>query len=407
MNINNNPIFKKNTNFDEAFPFDQIKVEHFLPAIEHSIQLAEININEIATSKDTPTFENTILALENSSEHLDISTSIYYHLFSSNASDEIEKLASKISPILANFSNNIYLNKNLFKRISKIEEDSNSYAKEEARLIKIYYRRFVRNGAALNLEKKEKLRDIDSELASLSPKFSTNVRSATNDFELLISDKKDLEGLPKTAIDSAAEEAEGKNQKGKWLFTLDFPSMMPVMKYLKNREIREKMSKAFSQKCFGDKYDNSTLIKNIVALKHKRAILLGYKNFAEYTLEERMAGSSANVYELLDGIYDQCFPIAKNFPFMPQRLIELALSPERKRAGSKSNVSSEMLTKIPEGQRNCSMASRIGYLLNKIHPEKAWSAARHINNRCCIPPLDEKELKQVFFSILKRDTRHG
>ena len=312
MNINNNPIFKKNTNFDEAFPFDKITVEHFLPAIEHSIQLAEINIDEIAKSKDTPTFENTILALENSSEYLDISTSIYYHLFSSNASDEIEKLASKISPMLANFSNNIYLNKDLFKRISKIEEDSNSYAKEEARLIKIYYRRFVRNGAALNLEKKEKLRDIDSELASLSPKFSTNVRSATNDFELLISDKKDLEGLPKTAIDSAAEEAEQKNKKGKWLFTLDFPSMMPVMKYLKNREIREKMSKAFSQKCFGDKFDNSSLIKNIVALKHKRAILLGYKNFAEYTLEERMAGSSATVYELLDGIYDQCFPIAKN-----------------------------------------------------------------------------------------------
>ena len=312
MNINNNPIFKKNNNFDEAFPFNEIKAEHFLPAIKHSIQLAEMNIDEIADSSESPTFENTVLALENSSEYLDTATSIYYHLFSSKATDEIEKLAEKISPMLADFSNNIYLNNNLFKRIAKVEEDSNSYGKEEARLIKVYYRRFVRNGAALNAEKKEKLREIDSELASLSPKFSTNVRNATNNFELVITDKKDLEGLPKTAIDAAHEEAALKNQKGKWLFTLDFPSMMPVMKYLKNRTLREKMSKAFSQKCFGDKFDNSNLIKNIVSLKHKRAILLGYKNFAEYTLEERMAGSSSTVYELLDGIYDHCFPVAKN-----------------------------------------------------------------------------------------------
>ena len=310
MNINNNPIFKKNTNFDEAFPFDKIKAEHFIPAIEYSIQMSEILIDEIASSNELPNFKNTIIALENCSKYLDIATSAYYHLFSAEANKEIEELSQKISPMLAEYSNNIYLNKALFKRISKIEEESGFYGKEEARLIKVYYRRFVRNGAALNAEKKEELREIDAALSSLSPQFSSNVRKATNKYELWIDNKKDLEGLPEMIVKSAAEEALSRGKKGKWLFTLQFPSMMPLMKFLKNREIREQVSKAFSQKCLNDEFDNSDLIKKIVNLKHKRAILLGYNNYADYTLEERMAGSPNKVYELLDGLYDQCFPVA-------------------------------------------------------------------------------------------------
>ena len=312
VSINSNPIFKKNKNFDEAFPFDKIESKHFVPAIEYSIQMSEISIEEITSSGESPTFENTIIALENSSEYLDIATSAYYHLFSAEANKEIEELSQKISPMLAEYSNNLYLNKPLFKRIAKIEEDSNSYGKEEERLIKVYYRRFVRNGAALSSGRKEELREVDLELSSLSPQFSSNVRKATNDYELWISDKKDLEGLPEMAISAAAEEASSRGKEGQWLFTLQFPSMIPLMKFAKNREIREQVSKAFSQKCLNDDFDNSDLIKKIVRLKHKRAILLGYKNYADYTLEERMAGSSANVYELLDGLYDRCYPVATN-----------------------------------------------------------------------------------------------
>ena len=312
MNINNNPIFQKNKNFDEAFPFDKIEAKHFIPAIEYGIQMSEIIIDEIANSSETPSFENTIVALENSSEYLDIATSVYYHLFSAEANKEIEELSQKISPMLAEYSNNIYLNKSLFKRIAKIEEDSNSYGKEEARLIKVYYRRFVRNGAALTEDKKEELREIDSNLSMLSPQFSSNVRKATNNFELWIDDEKDLAGLPDMVVKAAEEEAANKGKNGKWLFTLQFPSMIPFMKFSKIRKLRETMSKAFSEKCLNDEFDNSNLIKQIVKLKHDRAILLGYKNFASYTLEERMAGSSDKVYELLDGLFDQCFPVASN-----------------------------------------------------------------------------------------------
>ena len=312
MNINNNPIFQKNTNFDEAFPFDRIEAKHFIPAIEYGIQMSEIIIEEIVSNSEPPTFENTIIALENSSEYLDIATSVYYHLFSAEANKEIEELSQKISPMLAEYSNNIYLNKKLFKRIAKIEEDSNSFGKEEARLIKIYYRRFVRNGAALNDEKKEQLREIDSSLSSLSPQFSSNVRKATNNYELWIDNEKDLDGLPEMIRNAAAEEASNRGQDKKWLFTLQFPSMVPFMKFSKKRELREEVSKAFSQKCLNDQFDNSELIKKIVKLKHDRAILLGYKNYADYTLEERMAGSADKVYELLDGLYDQCFPVASN-----------------------------------------------------------------------------------------------
>ena len=312
MNINNNPIFQKNTNFDEAFPFDRIEAKHFIPAIEYGIQMSEIIIEEIVSNSEPPTFENTIIALENSSEYLDIATSVYYHLFSAEANKEIEELSQKISPMLAEYSNNIYLNKKLFKRIAKIEEDSNSFGKEEARLIKIYYRRFVRNGAALNDEKKEQLREIDSSLSSLSPQFSSNVRKATNNYELWIDNEKDLDGLPEMVRNAAAEEASNRGQDKKWLFTLQFPSMVPFMKFSKKRELREEVSKAFSQKCLNDQFDNSELIKKIVKLKHDRAILLGYKNYADYTLEERMAGSADKVYELLDGLYDQCFPVASN-----------------------------------------------------------------------------------------------
>jgi len=312
MSIDSNPIFKKNTNFDGALAFDKMEAKHFLPAIENSIKIAKILIEEIELSSDTPTFKNTILALENASEYIDIAASAYYHLFSSEAGKEIEDLSQKISPMLAEFSNDIYLNEGIFDKISEIENNCTHNSKEEKRLIKVYYRKFVRNGANLNPEDKEKLRDIDSKLSTLSPKFSSNVRKATNDYELWIENKDDLKGLPQTAIDTASETAASKGGEGKWLFTLQFPSMLPIMKFLENRELRKEMSNGFSQKCLNDNFDNSDLIKEIVKLRHKRAMLLGYKNYAAYILEDRMAGESSEVYELLDNLYNKAYPAAAN-----------------------------------------------------------------------------------------------
>ena len=241
MNIDTNPIFKKTKNFDEALAFDKIKSSHFLPAIEGSIQTAKILIEEIEFSNDTPTFKNTVLALENASEHLDTAASAYYHLFSSEAGKEIEDLSQKINPMLAEFSNDIYLNETIFEKISEIENNCSHNSKEEKRLIKVYYRKFVRNGANLSLEDKEKLRDVDSKLSALSPQFSSNVRKATNQYELWIENKDDLKGLPQIAIDTASEAASSKGGKDKWLFTLQFPSMLPIMKFLDNRELRKEI----------------------------------------------------------------------------------------------------------------------------------------------------------------------
>lgn len=312
MNINDNPIFKKNTNFDDSIAFDRIESKHFLPAIEGSIKMAKILIEDIELSSDVPTFKNTILALENASEYLDKAASAYYHLFSSEAGKEIENLSQKISPMLADFSNDIYLNESLFDKISEIENNCSHNTKEERRLIKVYYRRFVRNGANLDISDKEKLREIDTKLSALSPQFSSNVRKATNNFELWIENKNDLKGLPQMAIDAASEAALSKGESKKWLFTLQFPSMLPIMKFLDNRELRMKMSNAFSQKCLNDDFDNSDLIKEIVKLRHKRAMLLGYKNYASYILEDRMAGESNEVYELLDNLYNKAYPAASN-----------------------------------------------------------------------------------------------
>ncbi|MAV64891.1 MAG: peptidase M3 [Candidatus Marinimicrobia bacterium] len=312
MSINKNPFFKKNQNFDNAAIFDKVKPEHFVPAIEEAIKIARIYIDGIADSADNATFENTVLALEDSTEYLDTITSVYYHLFSSEAGSEIEGLASKISPMLANFSNDIYLNLPLFKKIDEVIKDKDSLSKQDGRLTEVYHKRFVRNGAMLKKEEKQKLRDIDSELSSLSPKFSSNVRQATNDFEYWVDSKKDLKGLPDMAIDAARESAKEKGEPSKWLFTLQFPSMAPVMKFAENRKMREQISNAFTKKCLNGKFDNSKLIKQIVGLRHKRANLLGYKNYADYVLEERMAENSSNVYDLLDKLYDKAYPAAAN-----------------------------------------------------------------------------------------------
>ena len=171
----NNPIFSKNKNFDEAAPFDLLKTEHFLPAIKESIKIANIYIDEIASSGEHPTFDNTILALENSSEHLDIASSIYYHLFSAEAGEELESLSEEISGLLAKFSNDLYLNKNLFEKILHVDNNSSGNSKDEQRLIKVYLRKFIRNGADLKEEDKDMLRKIDSDLSALSPYTDPNL----------------------------------------------------------------------------------------------------------------------------------------------------------------------------------------------------------------------------------------
>ncbi len=303
MTTSNNPLLQKFTNKDEATPFDQIKTEHFMPAMHFAIDEAKNNFAQIKLNKET-TFENTILALEQVSEKVDTISTIYFSLFSSEASEAHQALAQEISPLLSNFSSDISLDTEIFQKI-KFVFDHRADLKlsgEELKLTEKMYKDFSRNGALLSETDKQKLRQIDQDLSILSPKFSENVLKATNAFELWIDKKEDLAGLPDGAIEAAAISAEQKGQKGKWLVTLNAPSLIPFLTYASNRDLREKLWRATSSKCFGGPFDNQEIILKIVKLKYDRALLLGYKNYADYILQERMAEKPETVFNFLNKI---------------------------------------------------------------------------------------------------------
>ena len=300
-----NPLLNYFTQKDEAVPFDLIKTEHYMPAIESAITEAKNNFSKINLNKDI-NFESTILALEQVSEKVDTISTIYFNLFSSEANQAHQDLAQHISPILSNFSSDISLDSNIFNRIKFVYENRKllNLKCEELRLTEKMFKDFSRNGALLNDTDKQKLRQIDQELSVLSPKYSENVLKATNAFELWIENESDLKGLPDGAIEAAALSAEQKNQKGKWLFTLNAPSLIPFLTYAENRELREKLWRANSSKSFGGAFDNQEIILKIVRLKYERALLLGYKNHADYVLEERMAEKSSTVFDFLNKILE-------------------------------------------------------------------------------------------------------
>jgi len=232
-----NPLLHK---FDKA-PFSQIKNEHFKPAILQSIEEAKSEIEAITSQKENPNFANTIEALEFSGEHLDLVTSIFFNLNSAETNDEIQKIAQEVSPLLSDFKNDIILNKQLFERVKAVydKKEELELSTEQEMLLDQKYKAFTRNGANLSEDKKNRLREIDKQLSSLSLKFGENVLAETNRFELLITDKKDLEGLPNAVKEEAKETAEAKEKEG-WIFTLEYPSYIPFMKYSANRILRKK-----------------------------------------------------------------------------------------------------------------------------------------------------------------------
>jgi len=308
-----NPFFKPfNTKYD-AIPFDKIKREHFIPAFEVAMKKGKEEIAEITNLKKRPTFENTILPYETSGELLDRVATTYFNLYNSESDDKFKSLAQKISPKLAAYKNSILLDDDLFQRIKKVYNNSNSADLniEQRRLLEEIYLNFVRNGANLSEDKKEKLKEIDQQLSKLSPKFSQNLLASTNQFKLHIKDEKKLEGLPESAIVCAAETARKNGKKDGWMLTLQIPSVQPVLKYAKNRELREKITKAYKSRAYKDKYDNREILKEIASLRKKRAELLGYNTHADYILERRMAKNLSTVDEFLERIYQVALPKAK------------------------------------------------------------------------------------------------
>lgn len=297
----------------EAPAFDKIKEDDYLPAVKAAIEEARENIQAIKDNKEDPTFENTIVALEGASERLGTITSIFYNQLSAAGTDKLESLAQEIGPISANFSSDVSLDADLFARIKSVYDQKNNLGLnvEETTLLEDTYLGFVRSGALLSEDKKARLREISEEMSTLGPDFNNNAKKSAEKFELIIEDKKDLAGLPETAIAGAKQMAEDKGHDGKWLVTLDYPSFGPFMTYADNRELREQIWRAFSNRAFEDEFDNCDNIKNIVRLRDEKAQLLGYKNHADFVLERRMAKSPEAVINFLETLKDAYKPAAE------------------------------------------------------------------------------------------------
>lgn len=294
-------------------PFSKIKIEDFVPAITEGIQLARTEIDAIVANPEKPSFANTIEALEFSGQTLDRITSIFFNLNSAETSDEMQKIAQEVSPMLTELSNDITLNTALFEKIKAVYEqkDSLNLSTEQAMLLDKKFKNFSRNGALLAEDKKTRLREIDTELAKLKLTFGENVLAETNAYELHLTNEDDLKGLPEGVIEAARSLAKSHNKEG-WIFTLDIPSYLPFVTYAENRELRKELSIAYGKKAFqNNEFDNQQNVLKIANLRHERANLLGYATHAHFVLEERMAQNPEKVKSFLNDLLVKAKPAAK------------------------------------------------------------------------------------------------
>ncbi len=310
-----NPLLK--TDFNTPFntiPFEEIKLEHFLPAVVSAIELASKEIKTLVDNKQQADFDNTIIALDSVGAQLGLVSGVFFNLNSAETSEDMQKLAQEISPLLTDHSNDILLNEVLFERIKTVYDNRNTLnlGAESTTLLEKTYKRFARNGALLSDDKKEKLRALNKDLSLASLKFGENVLAESNSFEMLLTDKKELDGLPQSAIEASALLAKEKEKKG-WLITLDYPSYIPFITYAENRVLREKLYRAFSSKANqGNGFDNKKTVLKIAQLRFEKANLLGYDTHAHYILEERMAKSSETVKTFLNELLEKSLPASEN-----------------------------------------------------------------------------------------------
>ncbi len=293
-------------------PFSKIQLSDYQPAFEKAIALARKEIDCIIDNPEAPNFENTIEALEFSGETLDRLSSIFFNLNSAETCDEMQKIAQDISPILTEFNNDIALNEKLFKKVKAVydQKDSLPLTTEQVTLLDKKFKSFSRNGALLPEDKKSILRNIDTELAKLKLTFGENVLAETNAYQLHITQKDDLKGLPEGVIEMAHTLALSKGMEG-WIFTLDFPSYLPFITYAENRELRKEIAVAAGKKAFQhNEYNNEKITLRIAQLRHERANLLGYATHSHFVLEERMAQDPEKVTDFLNNLLTKAKPAA-------------------------------------------------------------------------------------------------
>ncbi len=320
-----NPLLSK---FDTPYgvpPFDLIKVEHFVPAYQEAIKQHDLEIDAIVNNPEVPTFENTIEALEFSGKLLTQVDYTFNNLNQSLTSDEMQKVAQEVAPLLSKHYDDVSLNVKLFQKVKAVYEqkDELGLTPEQSRLLEVKYKNFERGGANLDPEKQEKLRAINEELSLLNLQFGDNVLAETNNYKLVIENEADLAGLPESVIMTAAETAKDAGLEGKWVFTTQKPSMLPFLTYAKNRELRKELHTAYIMR--GDnnnENDNKKVLSRIAALSAEKAHLFGFKNYSEYVLDVNMAKNPETVFNFLNKVWDAALPIAKKEAVELQKMID-------------------------------------------------------------------------------------
>ena len=320
-----NPFFETYKNKYGAPPFDKIKNEHYMPAFKAGIKEQTAEVDAIAASKDAPTFENTIAALDFSGVLLKKVSSVFFNLYSCNTNEGMEKIVTEISPILSEHNDNIYLNDKLFARVKTLYDNRAKLGlnEEQTRLLEKYHRNFIRSGAALNPEQKVKLRAINKELGLAQLAFGKNVLDETNSFKKVIEKETDLAGLPESVRQAAAEASKTDGKPGKWLFTTQKASFIPVLQYSDNRELRKEMLMAYTTRANHDNAsDNKATINKIMKLRTQKAQLLGFATSADFILDDTMAKTPKAVFALLNTVWTPAVAKAKEEVAELQKLMD-------------------------------------------------------------------------------------
>lgn len=296
--------------------FNRIKVEHYEPAFLKGIKQQNEEIKAIVENPDEPSFENTIVALDNSGEILARVSGVFFALTEADTNDEMMALEAKIAPMLSEHSDNIFLNQELYKRVAAVHAQEEAgkiqLTTEQHYLLEKYYKEFVRSGAGLDAQKQERLREINKQLSTLTIEFGNHVLADNNDYLLVVDKKEDLAGLPDAVIAGAAQEAKAHGKDGKWVFTLQESSRTPLLQYAQNRELRKNIYQAYtSLGNRGNANDNKEVLKKVLALRLEKAQLMGFNNFAEYQLADNMAKNPKNALDLLYGLWEYSIKNAK------------------------------------------------------------------------------------------------
>ena len=309
-----NPFLSEYTTPFQVPPFDQIKNEHYMPAFEAGIKEQQTEVEDIVNNAETPTFENTILPFDKSGQTLNRVSNVFFNLNECLTNDEMIAIAEQVLPMLSKHSDAIMMNPKLFERIDYVYQHRNEMGldDQQIRVVEKYEQDFVRNGAALPVDKQEELSKINEQLSTLSLQFGNNLLKENAGYKLVIENETDLAGLPQTSIDAAAEQAKAEGMEGKWVFTLSKPSLIPFLQFADNRDLREQMYKAYYNRGDnGNEYDNKNLINEMCKLRVQKAKLFGFDNYADYVLDVNMAKDSKTVDKFLIDIFNPAQQLAK------------------------------------------------------------------------------------------------